>query len=505
MNYQPVVPHWPHQAKALDVSKDAQEFALFMEQRTGKSKVLMDTCAYNYAKGRIRGLLLLAPNGPDADWLVPDTGHVAKHWPAWCGKPVVAHWERRLLKRDEAALYDPKTAVAMRVLVMNTEAFSTSAKAYKAAERFLRTFPCLMAVDESSFIKDPRSSRTKNIVKLGRLATMRRVLTGTPVTQAPLDVFAQFRFLNPALLGFSSFYSFKAHFAVLLPETNPLVSHVRGQRSFVPQIQAKDNEGRRLYRNLDELQRLIAPHCFRVTREQCPGAPKQVWATKGVRLSDEQVHYYKLAAEEVLVQTRTGTLTIENQLTRLLRLQQIVGGFLPFGEGLVEALPCPRLEAAMTEVEQLQGKVILWARFRPEIAALADALREAYGDLAVVEYHGGVKDDLRLRNRTEFQREDSPVRFIVGQPGAGGYGVELWRANDVLYYSNSFSLEHREQSEDRAVVMHKQGITGYLDLVAHDTVDEKIIAALREKRDVATYLLDSGGLAAWLKEGKIHG
>lgn len=498
MDYIHQVKPWKHQDIAFRLSRDLDEYALYMEQRTGKSKVLIDTAAWQYSKGKIDGLLLVAPNGVDEDWA---NIYFPEHWPHWAGTPIIAQWNGKLLKKDEAALYEPAKATAFHVLCMNIEAFSSSHKARAEAFKFVRMYRCMMAIDEASMIKDPSSIRTKHITKIGKLATSRRILTGTPATQSPLDVFAQFKFLNPHLLGFQSYYAFKARYADLLPEGHGLVRHIQGARRFAPQIIAQDAAGRKQYKNLEELQKLMDPHCFRITRPECGDMPPKVYATRSVPLTDEQQYYYDRVLEEIVIEMGHGALTVQNQLTRLLRLQQITGGFMPSDEKGSVPLANDRIDVMLQEIEGMQGKVIIWARFRAELEAIAIALRTAHGERSVVEYHGGVVGQARTDARASFQLADG-VRFFVAQQASGGYGLKLTAADHVIYYSNDFSLEHRLQSEDRPIALDKPHGVSYLDLQAPGTVDEKIVAALRGKKEIADALLDSGGLTAWIGRKK---
>lgn len=472
-----------------------------MEQRTGKSKVLIDTCAWQYSRGRIHGLLLVALNGVDEDWA---NLYFAEHWPDWAGTPIIAHWEGRLRKKDEAALYAPAGANAFHVLCMNTEAFSTSARARAAAEKFLRHYPCMMAIDEATWIKDPSASRTKALIKLGRLAVTRRILSGTLGIESPFGVFAPFKFLSPDLLGFQSYYAFKAHFAELVPEhIARKITKYTGRGA--PQLVAKGEDGRPKYKNLAELQSLMDPHSFRITRAQVGDMPQKLHTQRSVALTDEQQHFYDRVVDEVFIESEHGELTIANQLTRVLRLQQIVGGFMPSDEeGSGAALPSNRLDALMSEIELLRGGVVIWSRFRNELALIADALREAYGHAAVVEYHGGVTPEQRAAAKRAFRAETHDefpeVRFLVANQAAGSYGNEFTVADDVIYYSNLFAAEKRVQSEDRVITKARGNRSiPFLDLISPGTVDEKIAAAVKSKRDVGEALLDSGGLTAWIK------
>jgi SNF2 family DNA or RNA helicase len=499
VNYIHQVKPWAHQRAAFEGSRDLDEYALYMEQRTGKSKVLIDTAAWQYSKGKIDGLLLVAPNGVDEDWA---RIYFAEHWPQWAGQPIIAQWNGKLLKKAEAELYEPAKATAFHVLCMNIEAFSSSPKARAAAEKFLRMYRSMMAIDEASMIKDPSSNRTKHLIKLGKLAVSRRILTGTPATQSPLDVFAQFKFLNPHLLGFQSYYAFKARYADLLPEGHGLVRHIQGARRFAPQIIAQDAHGKKMYKNLDELQKLMDPHCFRITRAECGDMPPKVYATRSVPLTGSQQHYYDRVLDEIALEMSHGTLTVQNQLSRLLRLQQITGGFMPSDDKVQLPLANDRSVVLVEEIAQLPGKVIIWARFRAELEMIGQVLRGEFGLRTVAEYHGGVSTEDRAKAREEFQDPTSPVRFFVAQQASGGYGLKLTAADHVIYYSNDFSLEHRLQSEDRPIALDKPHGVSYLDLQAPGTVDEKIVAALRGKKEIADALLDSGGLTAWINRGK---
>lgn len=505
MDYVHRVPPWRHQQLAFELSRDREEFALLMEQRTGKSKVLIDTCAWSYARGRIAGTLIFAPNGVHEDWV---NEYFPTHWPEWAGEPITAIWNGRLRKRDEAALYDVNSSMRFRVLAMNTEGLSSSPRARDAAMRFVRTFDALMALDESSDIQHAKSSRTKWVTKIGRVAKMRRIMDGTPIDGNPLGLYTQFRFLSPDLLGFSSFFAYKAHFAELLPEGHALLRAIQEKssraRRVVPQVVARDAEGRPQYKNLEELQALIAPHSFRVTRAECEDLPDKVYSQRSVPLSSRQHDLYEQARKSMLLEFEHGAqLTIPNQLTRLGRLQQITGGFFPRDDGTTSEIDvvCPRIEALMQEVEKSRGKIVVWARYRPELARIARALREAYGAPAVGEYHGGVARDERQRVRTNFQNANWP-RFFVGQQAAGGRGLLLNVADDTLYYSNTFSLRHRLQSEDRVIALDKKRASAYTDLVAPGTVDVKIRAALTGKKDVADILLDTRGMREWLRAGE---
>lgn len=465
---------YEHQREVFLRSRDLEEFALLMGMGTGKTKVTIDTAAHNYSIGKIDCLIVIAPNGVHRNWV---SREIPTHMPEWTNYKA-AIWASYMRKKEEAAveeLFDVDFK-GLRIISLNIEAFkdSTTCKAARIVRKLCLAFNVMMVVDESSKIKTPGAKRTKAIIILGKQAVMRRILTGTPVTNSPLDIFSQFRFLGNAL-GFDNFYSFKHYFAEWEQERN----FRTGQRYEVCKG----------YRNLDELTEIIDEHGFRITKEECLDLPDKIYQTRYVELTPKQRKAYNDISDRSLIEMEDGSeMSIANVLTKALRLQQVVGGFLP-KEEFAPAEPIedknPRIDCLVDLLEETEGKVIIWARFRAELAAIEDALRKAYGREAVVSYHGGVGKEDREHNMDTFQDPKSPVRFFVGQPHSGGYGLTLHAATTVVYFSNDFSLEARLQSEDRAHRIGQHHPVLYVDLECLGTIDTKIIEALRGKKSLA--------------------
>jgi SNF2 family DNA or RNA helicase len=486
-----------HQLEAFTVSKDKKAFALLCEQGTGKTKIALDKTAYLYGKGQINGLLVIAPNGVHRNWIVNE---IPKHMPDYAS-PRSA-WYASSMKVDERktyeALYDP--GADLRVLAMNIEAVSTE-KGRKVAEKFLRTFNTHLVIDESSKIKHFSTQRTKYIIKLGKLAKYKTIATGTPVTQSPLDIFGQFMFLDEDILQTSSFFIFKARYAQLLDESSPILRHIMqrsgGRRA--PQVIATDKEGRPLYKNLDELQQLIAPHSFRVLKKDCLDLPDKVYQRRYFELAPEQKAVYKDIKENLRIEYGNGDFQAMSKLTAVLRLQQVTCGFIPSETGetpiFEKSSQNPRIKTLVDLLEEVSGKAIIWARFRKDIQMIYQALEEEYPGQTVL-YYGDVSSDDRAKAMKDFQ-EDSKIRFFVGTQAAGGTGLTLTAASTVVYYSNTFSLEDRLQSEDRAHRIGQKNTVTYYDIEAVDTIDKRIIAALRMKKDVAN-LITKDPLIDWI-------
>ncbi len=465
---------WDHQRKAFLISRDKPAYAYFMEQRTGKTKVFIDNAAWLYREGKVRQALVIAPNSVKTNWV---TDELPTHMPEYIPWAAAA-WKSSPRKADQAALDRvlDTSAEEMRWLVMNVEALSTPRGA-KAAEDFVKAAPTIVAVDESTRIKTPRSARTMAVVRLRKWAPYRRILTGTPATQGPLDLYSQFAFLDPDILGFGNFYGFRNHFAIMGGYGGKVII---------------------AYQKLDHLQALIDPFSFRKTRDECFDIPPKGYQKLVVEMTPEQGRVYSDMRDKMRAEFEGGEVTATLVLTQMLRLAQIAGGFVPptpeYQDGaelirrpVARAIPGgnPKIDALVELAGDVQGKMVVWARFRAEIAAAADALRAAHGDDAVVEFHGGVNDDDRVKARTAFQDPSSPVRFLVGQTETGGLGINLDQARTIAYLSNGFSLESRLQSEDRASSAAQKHSVAVVDIIAKDTVDVKVVGALRSKRDVS--------------------
>jgi SNF2 family DNA or RNA helicase len=468
-----------HQENAFSLARHAKAFALLMEQGTGKSRVVVDVASYNYLQGEINGVLVVCPNSVKTNWV---TEEITTHTPDMV-KPRAFYYESSRAERILAEIREvPKGQLVW--LVINVEALS-SEKGTKTALEFLKMFETLMVVDESSRIKNPQAKRTKNVIALGRLARRRLILSGTPVTQGPLDLFPQFKFLDPTILGYGSYYAFRNEFAV------------------IGGWNGKEIIG---YQNLDKLSSLIQPYSYRVTKAECLDLPEKIYQKLIIELAPEQRKLYDQMKKNMIAElSETNKVSVTIALTQLLRLQQIVGGFLPqmddegkvTGEAQAIPGPNPKLDTLLDTLDQISGKAIIWARFRPEIRIIAAALRKAYGNESVVEFHGGVSDDARIVARQSFQDPQSPVRWFVGQTETGGLGLTLTQAKTVIYFSNSFSLESRLQSEDRAHRIGQTEHVTYLDMVAKDTLDEKLVHVLRSKRQLAD-LITQDNIRDWL-------
>jgi SNF2 family DNA or RNA helicase len=468
MNYKFKTKPYKHQLTALEKSWHKENFAYFMEMGTGKTKVLIDNLAMLYDKGKVDGALIIAPKGVVKTWYEQELPtHLPDHI-----ENVTVLWQPNITKSQEEklnSLFEIETA--LHILIMNVEALSTD-KGVKFAYKFLNSHKVLMAIDESTTIKTPAAKRTKNIIDLGEKAKYRRIMTGSPITKNPLDLYTQCYFLDPYLLDHASYYSFRNRYAIMK------TMHVRG-RSI--QVVSK-------FQNLSELSDVVKTFSDRVLKEDCLDLPPKNFTKRHIILTHDQRKIYeqmKKAAMAVLNGKVTTTMTV---LTQLMRLHQITCGHFTADDGSTQLIPNNRITELMNILEETEGKVIIWANYQRDVNQIIKNVTEKYGKDSIVDYYGLTPQDDRQDNIRKFQNGPE-CRFLIGTPQTGGYGITLTKANTVVYYSNGYDLEKRLQSEDRAHRIGQKKNVTYIDLIAEDTVDEKIVEALRKKINIASEVL----------------
>jgi SNF2 family DNA or RNA helicase len=476
MNYKFKTKPYKHQLTALEKSWNKETFAYFMEMGTGKTKVLIDNMSMLYDKGKIDGALIVAPKGVVKTWHEQE---IPTHLPGHI-QSVTVLWQSNINKAQETKLnnlFDIGTD--FHIFIMNVEALSTD-KGVKFAEKFLRSHKALMAIDESTTIKTPTAKRTKNIISLGKAAKYKRIMTGSPVTKNPLDLYTQCEFLDPYLLDFASYYAFRNRYAEMT------TMNVRG-RSI--QVVKK-------FRHLNELSESLKPFSYRVLKEDCLDLPPKSWTKRHVILTGEQRKIYdqmKKTALATLNGKVTSTMTV---LTQLMRLHQITCGHFTADDGSTQLIDNNRIKELMNILEETEGKAIIWANYQKDITTIIKSIVEEYGSGSVVDYYGLTPQDERQDNIRKFQN-DEECRFLVGTPQTGGYGITLTQANTVIYYSNGYDLEKRLQSEDRAHRIGQNKNVTYIDIIAEDTVDEKIQKSLRKKINIASEVMGEE-LKSWI-------
>ena len=461
---------YAHQLEALKQAYNKEYYAFFMEMGTGKSKVLIDEIGGYFLQGKIDSALIIAPKGVYRNW---ERGEIPTHLPDEIPYTVAA-WRApsEMTKDDKKKLKDiiyPNGK--LRILLMNIEALSGSV-GIKYVTQFLHKNRTLLAIDESTTIKTPTASRTKNAIKISKLAKVRRIMTGSPVTKNPLDVYAQLEFLSPNITR-QNYWAFKSRYAVM-------VRRNFGTRSTNLVVG---------FQRLPELNTIIDQYSYRVLKEDCLDLPEKIYTTRTISLTSEQVKAYEEMRRFNITEMDGKTMTSLSTLAALIRLHQITCGHVTFDDGDTKEIKSNRMNELLNILEEVDGKVIIWANYRFDIKKIQQTLSEKFGADSVATYFGDTKDKDRQDIVEKFQDKNSSLKYFVGNPSTGGYGLTLTAAHTVVYYSNSYDLEKRMQSEDRAHRIGQVNKVTYVDMIAEGTVDEKIVRSLRSKIDIASEVM----------------
>lgn len=466
---------YDHQKTCLDQSWDKTTYALFMEMGTGKTKVAIDTIGLLRINKGITGVLILAPKSVYTVWSIDE---IKKHMSPDVEYQIYS-WNIDKPKKIKESL---NSKGKLKIFCMNIEALSTD-RGLKGAIGFLAEHPNnLTIVDESTTIKNPKAIRTKNVLKIATYSKYRRILTGSPVTKSPLDLYTQCYFLNEQHLGFSSYYTFRNRYCV----THKL-DLGNGKYTEIPKY----------YIHIDELENKLSKFSYRVTKDQCLNLPEKLYSKRYVDMNEEQEKIYETLRLAAIAVIDDEAVSYNNKLTEIIKLHQVCNGFVKTNDGELKQFKNPKLHALSDIIEEADGKIIIWATYIFNIESIIKFLEEKYGKQSVVANYGAVDTTKRTEAMKRFQ-EDPECRFFVGNPSTGGFGLTLTEAKNVIYFSNSFNFEVRKQSEDRA---HRSGLKHqvlYTDLICKGTIDERILTSLSNKNELATKTLGDE-FKEWLK------
>jgi SNF2 family DNA or RNA helicase len=501
-----------HQSKGFAISRDRIDFALLLEMGTGKTKIILDTAAWLWSLGKINFLLVVAPNDVHKNWARKE---IPKHLPDWCDRRVcvwtavmkVAEWEKY------HSLFDPEFK-GLRILLVNVEAFSAQQKHWKpplskidkdrpkwgvAARSIINTFDVMGVIDESTRIKTPGIATSRRIRLMRKHLKYSRIMTGTPITNSPLDAYSQFRFLGEKYLGFTNYLSFKMRYGIW---ERKVIQRRDGRTAKFDELTG--------YKHLDELKENIAKVSFRVLKKDCLDLPEKTYDRRYVEMTAEQRKIYNRVLEKSLIEIGGKDCSVKNVLVRIIRLQQVLGGFVPEDHDgntvpiFKDPMKNPRIKSVIALAEDTGlAKMIIWCRFRAEIKAITQCLNHTFGEGKAVSFYGDTGAEERTENLDNFQDTDSGVQWFVSNPHSGGYGLDLTAASFTDYYSNDYSLEVRLQSEDRNHRIGTKNPVTYIDQECLGTIDTAIVEALVKKKNLAD-LITGDQPARWLKSVAIQ-
>ena len=469
-----------HQDNYLKSAYRLRVDATLFDMGLGKTKVTLDTAALLAYTGKIDGLIVVAPKGVYANW---DNIELPKHMsPSITYKSVL--WKGLTSKKHTAELLPimKHEDNVLHILIINYDAVITEKGKFTIEKFFCGHKSVMMVCDESTKIKNPKAKRTKELIKLGQRASCRRILTGSPITKSPLDFYSQALFLSRECLGFSNFFAFRNRYAVLEDVTT------FGGASFKKVVG---------FKNIDELSDRIETFSHRIMKEECLDLPDKTYLVRSFELTKEQRKLYEEMRSTMMLDLEDDMVSTNIALTKLLRMRQICSGYCPTDQGEVLRIENKRLDTLMDCIEEIDGKIIIWAYFVDDIKSITEALRKEYGDESTVTYFGETELEERTQNINKFEN-DPQCRFFVANPKVGGMGITLNAAKYAIFYNADYNLEDRMQAEARNYRIGQKENIFYIDIVAKDTIEEEIIKSLVNKYEIATRVLRDK-LLEWLK------
>ena len=450
-------------AKLFAHQKDAYDFALDAFEK-GKAVALLADM------GTGKSMMTIAITGT----LEADKG--VKKMLVVCPKSIVGVWEDEFRKfadyryaltvldgtmEKKRSAFNYMQGAALQIIVVNYES------CWRLESEITKWKPDLIVCDESSKIKTPSASQSKALHRLGRQSKYNIILTGTPITGSPLDIFSQYKFLDDSIFG-TSFYLFRNRYAILGGYQNRMIIG---------------------YRHLDELVEKVHSIAFRIKIEDAVDLPPFIDKTQIVPLEPPAQSIYRMIEKDCYAELAGGEVTARNVLTQLLRLAQCTGGFIRNDSmGTAEQVSSAKLEALEDIIETClseEKKVVVFARFVPEIEAIAAMLKKK--KIGYAQIYGATTD--RADQVKKFQ-EDAEVKVFIGQLQTTGMGLTLTAANVAVFYSLDFSYANYEQSRARIHRIGQKQKCLYIHLVGKGTVDEKILNALKHKGDIAKIMVD---------------
>lgn len=504
MDYPHELAPFSHQRDEFEAHRDTPSRGLWWEMGTGKTKPTLDTIAWLAMHGKIRGAIILAPKAVAPNWARTE---IPRHLPELLRQHTkVVLWDSskaRGTKGYQKQLAEAMDYTGLVILCMSYDGImqgEPGRRFRKAglqrawlgchfARELMDTRPTMMVLDESARIKNPKAKRTKRVLAAGRYAPYRRVLSGTPVTNSPFDCYTQVRFLDPDFwgkFGCGGFEAFKTQFGEWVKRLqNPRACpHPESMR---PNCGCPTFPFLIRYRNLNNLHDAMAKVGSRLRKDEVLDLPPKLYTEVPFDLTPPLWRVYQELRDEFMVMLDDGDMiSAPLVITKLLRLQQLTSGYCPTDDGdELLAAPNPRLDTLADLLEDIPHQFIVWAKFQRDFDQISAKLDDL--GLSYVTYTGKTSTADRETARDRFQ--DGDARVFLGNPAAAGEGLTLTAARTVVYYNTSYRLADRLQSEDRAHRIGQAHPVQYFDLVARDTVDEKVIDALRAKKDIADMIL----------------
>ncbi len=479
-----------HQRKCLDKWYGLEGFACFMDRGTGKTKTTIDMACALRMENKIDSVIVVCKLSGRRNW--------EEEWAEHGTVPASFHFPLTVKAKEFNKWMTTKHELP--VMVIGVESLSAGGMAKMMNQFAMAHIRVMMVIDESHLIGNFKAKRTMECIAMRTKTDFRTILTGTPISVGPMNLYSQFEFLDPDIIGIGDFYSFRNRYAVMGGYKDP-------------------KSGRPMqivgYQNIDELTQTVAPYTFECRKSDVLDLPPKVFKKSYVELTKEQRALYDKIKKEQSYEWAGKEVTIDNVLGLALRLHQVAGGYVTTYEEVAgangkikrvstvhEIIPWKRNPKILDMLDYAADNVpmIIWCAYRAEIAACVEALKETFPNEEVGEIHGGI--DEKERNRVKDGFQAGKIKYVVANTTTGGSSITMTKCETMYYYNNTEKSIDREQSEDRA---HRDGLKHtvlYIDCIAEHTVDVGIMKSLARKVDLSTYIRDNIAKANRILEGE---
>lgn len=431
--------------------------ALLMDMGLGKSLTSIAITGQLFNDKKIERVLVICPTSIIGVWLEEFKKFADFDY---CIEAIIGTTMSK--RKDKLKLLCHK--IGLKVAIINYEATWRMEKELNIYK------PDIIICDESQKIKNPSASQSKTIHRLGVKAKYKIILTGTPVQNSPMDVFSQWKFLDPNIFGLS-FYAFRNHYAVMGGYYNHQILR---------------------YKNMDELTSKAHSVAYRITKEEALDLPEQIFLNRYCELEPTARKIYDTVVKESYAELMDGEITATNVLTKLMRLSQIAGGHVKDDEGRMQVISKSKLNELKDIMEDViidnKKKLVIFARFIPEIESIKSLAREM--DIRYSYITGEIKTEERSEMCSKFQN-DNNIKLFIAQIQTAGLGITLTAADTAVFYSLDFNYANYSQAIARTHRIGQKNTCTYINLIATETVDEKILKALESKQDIAKNVVDN--------------
>jgi len=444
---------FPHQLKVFNDTKDEEYRGIFLEQGLGKTRIAIRLFDYHFTNHQIDAVIIVTTKGLMGNWAYTELPlHSECHYSTY-----IWNTSRKL---------PPKHENIMCYFICNIDALIGERIKGPLKEFLSRYKNVAFVLDESTVAKNIKAKRTKNVIALAHRCKYRYIMSGTPITNSPMDMFSQCQILEKGILGHNSIHSFKGVYA-------DEVKMTLGNRSFNKIVG---------YRNLDDLTSRVQGFSSILKKDDCLDLPDKIYRTVPVDFTPEQSKYYQQLAEQAITEIEGHEVSVVNMLSMITKLLQICAGQMKTEDGSYVMIKNNRMDTLKELVEECPGKTVVWTSF----VGTAMEIASQFGEEAVW-LMSGLTTEQRQASITKFREGEAKV--LVANPQSAGHGITLVESSNVIYYSNSWNYEYRAQSEDRTHRIGQNNSVLYTDLITPNTVEQRVVQLLQNKKELANTVI----------------